>query len=282
MPRLSIIIPTFNSARTITECLESICRQTLSDLEILVQDGCSKDNTAEIVDQFAKDHPTLALRLFEERDTGVYDAMNKAVARANGEWLYFLGSDDKLHDDDVLRSMLDSPDALDGDVLYGNVKAEQRDKTSGKETIYDGRFDRKKLLQRNICHQAILYRHSFANSVGPYNMNYKIASDWDYNLRCWPRTRFRYLDVIVADFGVGGLSTSGQGDKEFLQEVTTNVMTYFGWSMFHPALNSWDFVGCNNVIALQRSRSPFHEAAGKALRTLSKLQASVRRSLGAK
>ena len=88
--KLSIIIPTFNSANTLRRALDSIIGQTLNDLEVLIMDGVSTDQTLDI----AKTYNDNRIRIFSEPDNGVYDAMNKGIDKASGEWLYFLGSDD--------------------------------------------------------------------------------------------------------------------------------------------------------------------------------------------
>src|ERR1035441_6988489 len=108
MTKLSIVIPTFNSGATIEHCLTSIACQTFSDCEIIIQDGGSTDNTIDLVRDWEKANAGVDVKLRQEKDTGIYDAMNKAVLRASGEWLYFLGSDDELHDPHVLERVLRS------------------------------------------------------------------------------------------------------------------------------------------------------------------------------
>jgi glycosyltransferase involved in cell wall biosynthesis len=271
MPKLSIIVPTFNSSSTITSCLESIKRQAFSDYEIIVQDGISSDNTLALVADFAASNKDILILQFQERDSGPYDAMNKAMGRATGEWLYFLGSDDELYDPAGLSKMLDSPQAADGDVLYANVKMLERNGALQDAIVYDGPFDLKKLLRKNICHQAMMYRRTFARSVGEFNIRYTAFADWDYNLSCWSQTRFRYIDVILAVYWQGGLSSRPEGDPCFSDEVGQNAMRYFKWSMFHPLLNSQKFKGRNGIVQLQRSKSILHFAAGKAMRAAMRL-----------
>jgi glycosyltransferase involved in cell wall biosynthesis len=279
MPKLSIIIPTFNSGNTIAACLESIRRQTFSDYEVLVQDGLSKDDTASLTSHFANAHPQMNIRMVREQDQGVYDAMNRAMERATGEWLYFLGSDDELYDEKSLGTMLGSGDIQKADVLYGNVKMVRPGQDPQDAAVYDGPFDLKKLLHKNICHQAILYRREFMRRIGPYNIRYRLFADWDYNLHCWSQTQFRFVDVIVAVFRLGGLSGSG-GDAEFSAEIGRNVMEYFDWSLFHPLINSRRFVGSAAIAAVQRSRSPFHYAAGTVLRLMARALRVIERVLG--
>jgi len=157
MARLSIIIPTFNSSSHIERCLHSIRLQTFRDYEIILQDGASSDDTIRIAREFQNASPGMDIKPFSEKDNGPYDAMNKAVRRASGEWLYFLGSDDGLRDANVLSTVMRSPSLATCDVIYGNVQVVGDAAARRMAPVYDGIFDLEKLLKKNICHQAIFY-----------------------------------------------------------------------------------------------------------------------------
>ena len=164
-PTLSIIIPTFHSAATIGRCLVSIGNQTFRDYEIVVQDGLSTDTTLDIVREFQRANSRIEVRSESAKDRGVYDAMNRAVSRARGTWLYFLGSDDELNDENVLKQAM-SPEHVDNsEVLYGNVRV-VGDCLAAHDSIYDGPFDLLKLLRKNISHQAIFYRADLVRRAG--------------------------------------------------------------------------------------------------------------------
>jgi glycosyltransferase involved in cell wall biosynthesis len=236
MPKLSIVVPTFNSGSCIERCLQSIRIQTFRDYEIILQDGASSDDTVRIASGFQEANPGMDLKVFSEKDTGPYDAMNKGCRMASGEWLYFLGSDDELHDENVLSTVMDSPGLAACDVIYGNVQA-IGDSCAKDGSVYDGIFDLGKLLTKNICHQAIFYRAAFLSRIGEYNTRYAVWADWDINLRCWSKTEFKYLDTIVADFYAGGLSGRGP-DGCFSREVVSNVLRYFGPSVHDSPLDT--------------------------------------------
>ena len=210
-PLFSIILPTFRVEAVITGCLESILRQTCTDYEILVMNGGSNDKTLEMVSTQAAAFDG-RLILHSGKDAGVYDAMNKGIRSAKGEWLYFLGADDRLHDPQVLektsRFFHHQPDRH---LVYGDVIMRSDSRR------YDGRFDLNKLLlQRNICHQAIFYRRTVFNQVGHYNLRYRIWADWDLNIRCFqhPELLHKHLDLVVADYNdTSGVSMTE--DPEF-------------------------------------------------------------------
>src|ERR1019366_6920119 len=117
MPKLSIIVPTFNSSTYIERCLQSIRIQTFRDYEVILQDGASSDDSVQIARSFRDANAGMDIKLFSGKDEGVYDAMNKACRVARGEWLYFLGSDDELHDANVLSAVMDSPAVATSDVI---------------------------------------------------------------------------------------------------------------------------------------------------------------------
>src|SRR5215218_2671624 len=98
---LSIIIPTYNAGNNLARALESVLQQTFSSFEVLIMDGLSTDNTSAIVESFHDER----IQLFREGDRGIYDAMNKGIAKARGAWLYFLGSDDELYTSTVLEEI---------------------------------------------------------------------------------------------------------------------------------------------------------------------------------
>ena len=260
MPKLSIIIPTFNSAACIERCLRSIAVQTFSDYEVIVQDGCSSDGTVDQITNFQRSDPGIGVKLAIEKDKGPYDAMNKGVRRATGEWLYFLGSDDELHHADVLRSVMECGVAAAGDVIYGNVRVAGDAGWARDNSVYDGRFDLRKLLSRNICHQAIFYRTRFHREVGEYNDDYTVCADWDFNLRCWSRAPFTHIDLIVAKFRAGGIS-SGRFDESFGKDFVFNVLRYFRLSPYDPIVNTPAFAGFDEIRSIQRSRQPLRRVA---------------------
>ena len=118
---LSIIIPTSNSGKTIKNCLNSLIEQSLKPTEILIVDNLSIDDTASIVKRFIDKYSFI--KWFSEKDNGIYSAMNKGIKLAKSEWLYFMGSDDRLYDSDVLKKVFYNCNT-DFDVIYGKVFSE--------------------------------------------------------------------------------------------------------------------------------------------------------------
>jgi glycosyltransferase involved in cell wall biosynthesis len=254
MPKLSIIVPMFNSSSYIERCLHSIRIQTFRDYEVVLQDDASSDNTIQIARRFRDVNTGMDIKVFSGEHKGAYGAMNNGCGRASGEWLYFLGSDDELYDRNVLSTVMGSPGLASCDVVYGNVQVIGEAGWARNGAIYDGIFDLAKLLARNICHQAILYRATFLRRIGEYNTRYVVCADWDFNMRCWAKTKFRYVDTVVANFHGGGLSSTVR-DECFMREVASNVLRYFGLSIYDPLVNTPAFAGFAEIIKMQQPKS---------------------------
>jgi len=214
---LSIIIPAFNSGDRLRETFDTIIDQTFTSYEVLIIDNLSSDNTLDIINDYASLHNNF--NWVSEPDKGIYDAMNKGIKLARGEWLYFLGSDDKIYDNNILKSIFTDSENMKFDILYGNVVSTI---FNGK---YDGRFDIDKLYNKNICHQAIFFRKKVFDLTGNFNISYNIFADWDHNFRWFlnPSIKKEYIDKVIAIFAAGG-SSNNCNDEKFEAEKEINFL----------------------------------------------------------
>lgn len=204
--KISLITATFNSSATLPATLESLAAQTYTNLEHLVIDGGSSDNTMKLVksDAFAN---RVALT---EPDDGLFDALNKGVANATGDVVGILHSDDVLGAPDVLESI--AREFRDPAVLavYGNLVYETREPPH--KTIrywHSGEFALAKLRQGWMPPHPTLYlRRSVYERFGGFDCSYRIAADYDFILRTLPRIAdgVRYLDKLFVKMKVGGTS----------------------------------------------------------------------------
>ncbi len=210
MPFISVILPVKNSANTIKVALTSILSQTFLDFEILILDNLSNDDTISIVEKIDSDR----IYIKSEKDFGVYDAMNKAIGIAKGEWLFFLGSDDQLYDiyvfEKIYNFIFQNPTF---NVVYGNVVSPR---FGG---IYAGEFDSTKLYNQNICHQAVFLNKEVFKLTGPFNLKYKMLADYDNNIKWFFNKRIKksYINLVVANYADGGFS-SINSDTVFLND----------------------------------------------------------------
>lgn len=254
-PRCSIIIPTFNSATTLVRCLDSIVAQSFDDFEVLLVDGASDDETLSIISRYAEADPRI--RSMSGKDRGIYDAMNKGMDAARGQWLIFIGSDDTFHDRYVLEKVFARSSPPDSKVIYGNARIIGDSSWAADGAIYDGKFETEKVLNKNICHQAIFYNTDFVRtSIGHYNLKYRLCADWDFNLRCWAKTNFCYIDLIITNFFAGGESTAKNTDEEFTKEYTPNVLSYFNISPFDRLVNNKKYQQFHHLLSIQKQRNP--------------------------
>lgn len=230
-PMISVITPVLNRKDSIGRALASVARQRYPAVEHLIIDGGSTDGTLEVIAAFQKQNP--AIRYISEKDNGVYSAMNKGLSLCKGDWIFFLGADDELADECLLDTIFNEGWLDKEHVLYGNVMIRGSAGWANADKIYDGVFDLQKLYRKNICHQAILYPRSVIDRIGLYNTKYRITADWDYNLHCWSRYEFCYIDKIFAHFQAGGTS-SEPADQEFLDDLPGNIIRYFQVDPTHP------------------------------------------------
>lgn len=199
---LSIITPVFCGESTILRCLESVSKLNLNNIEHLIIDGESNDNTLTIVRQFTLNNPKV--KLVSSKDLGVYDAMNKGIDLANGKWLYFLGADDEFILNDVIDILL-LHDSYE--LIYGNVRQVQGGKFVG---TYGGEFNLQKIANHNICHQSIFYKSELFKRFGFYDLSYKIYADYKFNLICFfslKEDRIKYINRNIANYNLDGLSS---------------------------------------------------------------------------
>jgi glycosyltransferase involved in cell wall biosynthesis len=203
---ISVIIPSYNAALTIANCLTSIVCQDYKDFEVIIIDGNSVDNTAKVVQTFVENNRNISF--FSEKDKGIYDAMNKGIKRAQGEWLYFLGSDDCLIDSSVLSKVAEQFND-DVDLIYGNTI------WVPENYIDKGEKSLSQLLQFGINHQRIFYRKSLFQRYGLYNIKYKIAADFDLNIRffCNNLIKKKYVDLKFTFYHSQGISAFTFDDK---------------------------------------------------------------------
>ncbi|GAB3531503.1 hypothetical protein GCM10027443_13830 [Pontibacter brevis] len=248
-PFFSIIIPTFNSEKVIETCLESLGSQTFTNFEVVVVDGNSKDNTKQTVTRFIN---KLNINFASEKDTGIYDAYNKGLRRAQGNWLLFLGSDDRLYNNDVLNTVFKYISENNAEVVYGDIKIEGSSAWWKDGQIYGGEFNLRKILNQNISHQAIFYKKALFDKIGCYNQKYLVCADYDFNLRCFVHSSPKYLDIIVSVYTADGSSTTTH-DPEWLNNKKFIIIEHF-----KDKLHKKEFIGYKYLIAqliLDKSRN---------------------------
>ncbi len=266
---ISIIIPTFNSSKTLKNCLESIFAQDFSSYEILIMDSVSTDETLVIANSYTSKYSNI--KIYSEKDKGIYDAMNKGMNLAKGDWLFFLGSDDSFYNSEVLSKISKVISNTNKKIVYGNVEIVGNNAWAKNGEVYAGKFTIQKLLNQNICHQAIFYNRIFLKeNIGNYNLSYTKSSDWDLNLKCLSKAEFEFTDLIVAKYSVEGFSGNTR-DVNLSNDFVNNVTRYFGFSLFNPIINNNSFVFYNDVLKKQKESAYLRYCIGSLGRIIKRI-----------
>ena len=216
----SIITVVYNGEKTIKKTLESVLTQKYLNYEYIIVDGKSTDATIEIIEQIKNDK----VKYISEVDNGIYDAMNKGLGMANGDYCIFLGADDVFADEEVLKKVNELVKNQDRNcIYYGNVIM------SKDNSLYDGVFTKKKFAIKNICHQAIFYPKSIY-STRKYNTQYKITADYVYNMPLF--NKMNYIDVSITIFNNSSGISSNIIDRKFRLNYSFLILRYLGFKYF--------------------------------------------------
>ncbi len=215
--------------------MDSVLNQSLKVIEIIIVDGSSSDETLSIVQSYQSP----SIKLLIEKDDGVYDAMNKGIAMATGEWLYFLGSDDRMYGNSVLYNIAMLAKNTSASLIYGNVIIEGESIWAKDGQVYDGEYSNDKILRSNICHQAIFYKRQIITENGGYNKKYRICADWDLNIKFFSKEKIQYSNEIIAFFSGSGKSSLKAADEFLDSDYVINVTSYFNWTPFNSHFRKW-------------------------------------------
>ena len=199
--RYSIITINYNNAEGLKHTIESVISQTSKDFEYIIIDGGSTDGSVDIIKQYA----THIRYWISEKDKGVYNAMNKGVAQAHGDYCIFMNSGDCFHSSDVLDIVNEyQEDIICGKVLKGNAKS-----PSG---LWKSTITLVDLMRGSLPHQAMFIKRELLLKH-PYDEKYKILSDWKFCIEAivFDNCSFCNVNVIVADYDTSGISSNSNG-----------------------------------------------------------------------
>lgn len=196
--KISVITVCYNAKATIERTLQSVTQQSYPNKEFVVIDGGSTDGTLEILKKYADQIDVLV----SEPDKGIYDAMNKGIAKASGDYLIFINADDYFYDEFALERVAQAPHA---DFIFGD----QYDEEDGSRELAQNldALDVYHMFRGYFAHQSILAKRELFQKYGNFDLSYKICADWDWILRCLVNgaTTTR-VGTPIAVFTVGGAS----------------------------------------------------------------------------
>lgn len=208
---ISIITVTYNSCRTLYDCIKSFAFQTYFNLEYIIIDGNSLDNTLNVVKSFRNE---INIKFMSEFDNGLYDAMNKGIRMASGDVVGILNSDDVFYDEQVLakvaKAFEEEPelDAVIGDIVF--VKEDDLNQVVRKYSAKNWKPS-KFAWGYMPPHPSFFVRREWFEKLGYYKTDYKIAADYELLIRFLLKggLRWKYLPLTTTKMRMGGLSTRG-------------------------------------------------------------------------
>lgn len=223
-PKFSVITVTYNAEKVLEDTIQSVISQTYHHVEYIIVDGASTDGTMAIVDRY-RDRIS---RVISEPDKGLYDAMNKGISLATGDYLCFLNAGDSFHEDDTLQAMVHSISGNElPDVLYGETALVDSQghflrmrRLSAPETLTWKSFKHGML----VCHQAFFARHTL---IEPYDLRYRFSADFDWCIRLMKKAHTLHnTRLTLIDYLDEGMTT--QNRKASLKERFRIMARHYG------------------------------------------------------
>lgn len=200
--KISVITVCLNSENLIQKTIKSVVSQTYPNVEYIIIDGKSTDNTANVVMKY-KSHINIFV---SEKDNGVYDAMNKGAHLATGDLIYFLNSGDYLYDDKVLgKIVIEAEKNSLCEIFYGDILYYDK---NGSKYYFGPKNNIVEIISRGINHQSMFTRKSVFEKCGYFDTGYKIFSDYDWLLRCLTEYKIKInkVEIPISYYLRGGLS----------------------------------------------------------------------------
>jgi glycosyltransferase involved in cell wall biosynthesis len=223
--KISIITVVYNGQDYLENTIKSVINQTYSNIEYIIIDGGSTDRTLDII----KKYEDRIDYWVSEKDNGIYDAMNKGIDIATGEWINFMNAGDEFYDREVLKNIFSNNKFKNTDVIYGNHNVVYPHKTriekaGNIEDIWKG---------SQFSHQTAFVSAKILKA-NKFNLSNRIGADFEFFYTLYKKNKtFKYINVIVANYSAGGLSDIKRVDTIIgwwnVVEKDTKVNLYYMW-----------------------------------------------------
>jgi hypothetical protein len=206
-PLFSVITATYNAAAVFANLLDSLAEQTCRDFELVVQDGGSDDDTLAVLESRRACLPSVSL--LSERDSGIYEAWNKAVARARGKWLLFLGADDRLHTPEILRLAARLLASLSPAVDFFAASMVWQRQDGVAVELWKPAEDAFERLPSGMPmpHPALFYRRALF-AANRFSTEFTIAGDYEFLCRMLRKENYACSSLVVSGMSIGGVSSA--------------------------------------------------------------------------
>ena len=214
---VSVITVNLNNLEGLKRTMNSVLLQTFRDYEYIIVDGGSKDGSREYIEQYKEG---LAYWC-SEADTGIYNAMNKAVSKASGEYVCFMNSGDCFYSNKVLEDVFSSEQTAD--ILYGDVlRTKNGEKVS--QRIFPKQITAMQMFLGGITHQAIFSRR-ILHLQHPYDEKYKMIADWNFLIRrLMDGCEFKHVGEFICCYDITGYSCTTRTENDIHEQQFQNVL----------------------------------------------------------
>ncbi|MCG3708944.1 glycosyltransferase [Aliarcobacter butzleri] len=201
LPKVTVVTVTYNAEKYLEQTIKSVIEQDYPNIEYIIIDGASSDKTVDIINKYEK----YITYWISEPDSGIYDAMNKGIDIATGEWINFMNAGDSFTElstiSNVINNLDKNTDIIAGDIYYLENSKSTYKKSYGLDKKFDGMF---------CCHQAMFVK-TYLMKKYKFNTIYKIVADYDFTLKCAMNNyNFQFVDFAVANFLSGGISETNK------------------------------------------------------------------------
>lgn len=222
--KISIITATYNSDKTIIDCLKSVFSQTYKNFELIIIDGKSSDCTLNYISSYSS-----LVRIYSEKDEGIYDAMNKGISLATGDIIAILNSDDLYYSNDVLENVVSEFENDENlDIVYGNlVYVDQVNTNKIKRKWVSKDFYNNFFEEGNVPpHPSLFLKRGVYEKSGNFNLEFKLAADYEFMLRIFKKHNFnsKYINKCFVRMRLGGAT-----NKSILNIFKQNVEIFKAW-----------------------------------------------------
>ncbi|MBW2937715.1 glycosyltransferase [Aureisphaera sp. CAU 1614] len=218
-PFLSIITINYNQAEGLRKTIASVASQTYIDFEFIIIDGHSTDKSVEVIEQ-NKDHIDYWV---SEPDSGIYNAMNKGIKIAQGQYLLFLNSGDALTESNALGNFINHSQ-FHGDIIYGDYQFQEGHK------VYPDVLPTNYFMKTSLPHQSTFFKKSVFERMGFYDESYKIGADRAFYIKCFADKSivFQHIPYFLTLFDLSGLSNDSEYTEKKRQEDARMFYEFYG------------------------------------------------------
>jgi glycosyltransferase involved in cell wall biosynthesis len=240
LSKISIITVVYNGVDLLEDTIRSVVGQTYPNIEYLIIDGASNDGTLDII----KKYDDLIDQWISEPDNGLYDAMNKGIKLATGDYLWFMNSGDHIHEPTTVQRMMDR-NTNNADIIYGEVLLVDSNRHPlGTRSELSTRKLPKQLHWKSLKHGMVVSHQAFLpkRSIAPLYIEHNLAADIDWVIECLKKSKRNLnTEMVLAKFLLGGVSK--QRHQQSLKDRFAVLQKHYGlfpnlWNHFYIGLRA--------------------------------------------